>query len=101
MSNLINVDDGTIADSMKKVFEEELKDINKELNEIYKELKVKNIKELQTIISIENNKKDKEEKIDLEKLELLENKYNIAKELEQQKEKVQSYLRELNLRTIK
>ncbi|AAB98227.1 hypothetical protein MJ_0235 [Methanocaldococcus jannaschii DSM 2661] len=78
-----------IINSMKKVFLEELKDLENELNQIFKKYNVKSKDELKKKIA---NGEIKEEQIkdDLERIEFLEE--NI--------ERVMKCLREINVKSL-
>ncbi|WP_292461235.1 hypothetical protein [Methanothermococcus sp.] len=70
---------------MKKVFKEEIGEIERELRELYNKYNIKSSKELEL-----NAKNDEEAKNDFEKI----------KELEDELERLNSYLREVNMKTI-
>ena len=78
-----------IINSMKKVFLEELKELENELNQIFKKYNVKNKDELERIIS-EGKIKEEDIKDDLERIEFLEE--NI--------ERVMKCLREINVKSL-
>ena len=78
-----------IINSMKKVFLEELEELENELNQIFKKYNVKNKDELKRKIS-EGTLKEKDIKDDLERIELLEE--NI--------ERVMKCLREVNVKSL-
>ena len=78
-----------IINSMKKVFLEELKELENELNQIFKKYNVKNKDELKRKIS-EGKIKEKDIKDDLERIEFLEE--NI--------ERVMRCLREINVKSL-
>ncbi|AEH07399.1 hypothetical protein [Methanothermococcus okinawensis] len=82
---IVHVDDKVIAKSMKKVFKEEIDKIEQELNELYNKYNIKSSKEMEIMAS-----QDEEINKDLEKI----------KELEEELEKLNSYLREVNMKTI-
>lgn len=86
-AKIFDVDDGVIVNSMKKVFEEGIEEIKQELDELYKKYDVHSIGELQLIL--ETNPSE-EIKMDLDKVVELENEL----------ERISSYLREVNLKTI-
>lgn len=81
----MHVDDKVIANSMKKVFKEEIGEIERELRELYTKYNIKSSKEAELI-----SPQDEETKNDLERI----------KELEDELEKLNSYLREVNMKTI-
>ena len=81
----MHVDDKVIANSMKKVFKEEIGEIEQELRELYTKYNIKSSKEAELI-----SPQDEETKNDLERI----------KELEDELEKLNSYLREVNMKTI-
>ncbi len=85
MDKIIQVNDKVIANSMKKVFKEEIGEIERELRELYNKYNIKSSKELEL-----NAKNDEEAKNDFEKI----------KELEDELERLNSYLREVNMKTI-
>ena len=78
-----------IINSMKKVFLEELKELENELNQIFKKYNVKNKDELKRKIS-EGKIKEEDIKDDLERIEFLEE--NI--------ERVMKCLREVNVKSL-
>ena len=78
-----------IINSMKKVFLEELKELENELNQIFKKYNVKNKDELERKIS-EGKIKEENIKDDLERIEFLEE--NI--------ERVMKCLREINVKSL-
>ena len=78
-----------IINSMKKVFLEELEELENELNQIFKKYNVKNKDELERKIS-EGTLKEKDIKDDLERIEFLEE--NI--------ERVMKCLREVNVKSL-
>jgi hypothetical protein len=78
-----------IINSMKKVFLEELEELENELNQIFKKYNVKNKDELKRKIS-EGKIKEKDIKDDLERIEFLEE--NI--------ERVMKCLREINVKSL-
>lgn len=86
-AKIFDVDDGVIVNSMKKVFEEGIEEIKQELDELYKKYDVHSIGELQLILEINPSE---EIKMDLDKVVELENEL----------ERISSYLREVNLKTI-
>jgi hypothetical protein len=86
-AKIFGVDDGVIVNSMKKVFEEGIEEIKQELDELYKKYDVHSIGELQLILEINPSE---EIKMDLDKVVELENEL----------ERISSYLREVNLKTI-
>ncbi|ABR55666.1 hypothetical protein [Methanococcus aeolicus] len=86
-AKIYGVDDGVIVNSMKKVFEEEIDEIKQELDALYKKYNVRNVGELQ--LFLETNPSE-EVKMDFEKVVELENEL----------ERISSYLREVNLKTI-
>ena len=78
-----------IINSMKKVFLEELKELENELNQIFKKYNVKNKDELERKIS-EGKIKEEDIKDDLERIKFLEE--NI--------ERVMKCLREINVKSL-
>ncbi|XRO76265.1 hypothetical protein ACO3VM_05575 [Methanocaldococcus sp. 10A] len=78
-----------IIKSMKKVFLEELNELESELNEILKKYNVKTINELKNKIST-GKIKEHEIKNDLEKIEVLEKNIN----------KIMKCLREINVKSL-
>ncbi|AIJ06408.1 hypothetical protein JH146_1566 [Methanocaldococcus bathoardescens] len=78
-----------IINSMKKVFLEELKELENELNEILKKYNAKTINELKNKI-FSGEIKDEKIKEDLEKIEFLEENIN----------KVMKCLREVNVKSL-
>jgi hypothetical protein len=78
-----------IINSMKKVFLEELEELENELNQIFKKYNVKNKDELKRKIS-EGKIKEEDIKDDLERIEFLEE--NI--------ERVMKCLREINVKSL-
>ncbi|XRO75858.1 hypothetical protein ACO3TA_03095 [Methanocaldococcus sp. 28A] len=78
-----------IIKSMKKVFLEELNELENELNEILKKYNVKSINELRNKISTGEIKENKI-KEDLERIEVLEENIN----------KIMKCLREINVKSL-
>ena len=78
-----------IINSMKKVFLEELEELENELNQIFKKYNVKNKDELERKIS-EGKIKEEDIEDDLERIEFLEE--NI--------ERVMKCLREINVKSL-
>ena len=78
-----------IINSMKKVFLEELNELENELNEILKKYNAKTINELKNKI-FSGEIKDEKIKEDLEKIEFLEENIN----------KVMKCLREINVKSL-
>ncbi|ENN95707.1 hypothetical protein J422_06461 [Methanocaldococcus villosus KIN24-T80] len=77
-----------IIKSMKKVFNEELKNLEEELNNILKKYEVRSVRELKEKLA---NSKIKVEETDLKR----------AEELEKYIERVMKCLREINIKAIK
>ena len=86
-SKIVNVDNKMIVKSMKKVFMEEINEIEENLEKLYLKYDIKHSKELE--LKFKNNI-DNNTKADLEKI----------KELEEERDRLNSYLREVNLKTI-
>ncbi|XRP97382.1 hypothetical protein ACO3UB_02385 [Methanocaldococcus sp. 16A] len=78
-----------IIKSMKKVFLDELKELENELNEILKKYNVKTINELKNKIST-GEIKETEIRNDLEKIEVLEENIN----------KIMKCLRDINVKSL-
>ena len=85
LDKIMHVDDKVIANSMKKVFKEEIGEIEQELRELYTKYNIKSSKEAELI-----SPQDEETKNDMERI----------KDLEDELEKLNSYLREVNMKTI-
>ncbi len=87
-SNMVNIDDRLIAKSMKKVFMEEIEEIEYELKNLYNKYDINNSNELET--KIKQNTCDDNIKKDLERI----------KELEDELNKLNTYLRDVNIKAI-
>lgn len=87
--NLIEVDDKIIIKSMKKVFREELDEMEHELRKLYDKYDVKSSKELEFKVS-EGFVHGEDVRLDLDSM----------KELEENLEKVRSYLRDINIMSL-
>ena len=85
---IVDVDDKVIVKSMKKVFMEEIDEIEEELKTLYAKYNINHSRELELILK--KDTVDDNTKADLEKI----------KELEEELEKLNSYLREVNMKTI-
>jgi len=86
-AKIVDVDDKVIVKSMKKVFMEEIDEIEEELKTLYAKYNINHSRELE--LKFEDTIDDNT-KADLEKI----------KELEEELEKLNSYLREVNLKAI-
>jgi uncharacterized membrane protein YgaE (UPF0421/DUF939 family) len=87
MAKIVDIDDKVIVNSMKKVFIEEIHEIEDNLEKLYAKYSINNSDELESKLEDDMNNSAKE---DLEKI----------KELEKELEKLYSYLREVNLKSI-
>lgn len=87
-SKIVNVDNKLIVKSMKKVFMEEINEIEEELKTLYAKYNINHSRELELILKKDTI--DDNTKADLEKI----------KELEEELEKLNSYLREVNLKSV-
>ncbi len=85
---MVNIDDRLIAKSMKKVFMEEIEEIEYELKNLYNKYDINNSNELET--KIKQNTCDDNIKKDLERI----------KELEDELNKLNTYLRDVNIKAI-
>jgi len=88
-NNLMEVDDKIIIKSMKKVFREELDEMEQELRKLYDKYDVKSSKELEFKIS-EGFVHGEDVRLDLDSM----------KELEENLKKVRSYLRDINMMSL-
>ena len=86
-AKIVDVDDKVIVKSMKKVFMEEIDEIEEELKALYAKYNINHSGELELRFKDDI---DDNTKADLEKI----------KEFEEELEKLNSYLREVNLKTI-
>jgi exonuclease I len=85
----MEVDDKIIIKSMKKVFREELDEMEQELRKLYDKYNVKSSKELEFKIS-EGFVHGEDVRLDLDSM----------KELEENLEKIRSYLRDINMKSL-
>ena len=80
------VDDKLILNSMKDVFESEIAELERELNELYKKYNIKSSEEIKLIESKEDEKSKKD--------------FDRIVEIEHQLEDLRKFLREVNLKII-
>lgn len=80
-----NVKNKIILESMKKVFESEIVELEKELEELYRKYNVKSSSEMELI-------KCKDEE--------MERDFNRMVEIEKNLENLRKYLRDLNIKTL-
>ena len=82
---MMGVSNSVILRSIKNVFESEIVELERELNELYKKYKVKSSKEMEGITC-----KDEE----------MERDFNRMVEIEEELEVLKKHLRDLNLKTL-
>jgi len=80
------VEDKVILNSMKDVFESEIAELERELNELYKKYNIKSSEEIKLIESKEDEKSKKD--------------FDRIVEIEHQLEDLRKFLREVNLKII-